>query len=73
MLVSCSCISVLVRSFIWRAFSSKKFVLNCSMFSFGMGFRILGGSLLICDGVCLASSVFGGICSVTGEWSEFRS
>jgi hypothetical protein len=41
------------------------------MFSCGMGFRILGG-LFIFGCVGRASNVLGGICSVTGEWSEFK-
>ncbi len=41
------------------------------MFYCGMGFRILGG-LFISGCVGRASNVLGGICSVTGEWSEFK-
>ena len=60
-----------VNSFIWSVFSSKNSVLNWSMFACGIGFNILGG--LSSVGVGLrAINVFGGICSVTGEWSELR-
>ena len=62
---------MLVSSFICSAFSSKNYVLKISIFSCGMGFRILGGLSIF--GVKLrASRVFGGMCRVTGEWSEFR-
>ena len=62
---------MLVSSFICSAFSSKIFVLKVSIFSCGMGFSILGGLFIV--GVILrASNVFGGMCRVTGEWSEFR-
>ena len=60
-----------VSSFIWSAFSSKNFILNLSIFICGIGFNILGGLSSI-GGMQRASSVFGGICSVTGEWSELR-
>lgn len=41
------------------------------MFSCGMGFRVL--VVLFGVGVVWrASKVFGGICTVIGEWSEFR-
>ena len=41
------------------------------MFSSGIGFRIL--MVLFCvRGSWRANRVFGGICSVTGAWSEFR-
>ena len=66
-----SFLSVFVSSFIWSAFSSKKFVLNFSMLICGMGLSILMG-LSVIGGIHRASSVFGGICSVTGEWSELR-
>ena len=36
-----------------------------------MGFKILGG-LTVVGGRQRASGVFGGMCSVTGEWSELR-
>ena len=62
---------MLVSSLICSAFSSKNVVLNVSMFSCGMGFSILGG-LSIVGGVQRVNSVFGGMCSVIGEWSEFR-
>ena len=71
MSVKCSFDSIVVSSFIWGEFSSKNNILSLSMFSFGMGFRILGGWFVFCC-VGRASSVLGGICSVTGEWSEFR-
>ena len=58
-------------SFIWSAFSTKNYVLHFSMFTCGIGFNILGG-LSVVGGIQRASSVFGGICSVTGEWSELR-
>ena len=35
------------------------------------GVSSLGG-LFVVGGVHRASSVFGGICSITGEWSELR-
>ena len=60
-----------VSSFIWSAFSSKNFVLKFSMLACGMGLSILGGLSVIGD-ITRASSVFGGICSITGEWSELR-
>ena len=62
---------MLVSSFIWSAFSSKNSVLNFSIFVCGMGFSILVG-LFIVGGVHRAINVFGGICRVTGEWSEFK-
>ena len=37
----------------------------------GMGFRILGG-LYVVGGRHRASSVFGRMCNITGEWSELR-
>ena len=58
-------------SLIWRAFSSKNYVLNFSMFASGMGFRIL----VVCFfgiGMGRATSMFGGMCRGTGEWSELR-
>ena len=70
-LVSWFCFKVLVSSFSCGAFSSKNSVLNFSIFVLGMGFRILGG-LSVVAGRHRASSVFGGMCSVTGEWSELR-
>ena len=57
-------------SFICSAFSSKYSILNFSMFSCGMGFRIL--VVLFVIGMGLASKVFGGMYNVTGEWSELR-
>ena len=61
---------MLVSSFICIALSSKNSVLKVSIFSCGMGFSILSGLSI---GVVLrASRVFGGICRVTGEWSEFK-
>jgi hypothetical protein len=69
--VRCSFVSIEVSSFIWREFSSKNSILSFSMLSCGMGFRILGG-LFVLSCVGRAKSVLGGICSVTGEWSEFR-
>ena len=60
-----------VSSFIWSAFSSKKIILNFSILSCGMGLSILG-SLSDIGGTQRAISVFGGICSDTGEWSELR-
>ena len=63
--------SVLVISFIWSVFSSKNSIWKFSMFSCGMGFKILS-ALLVVGGVWRASRMFGGMCSVTGEWSEFR-
>ena len=71
LLVNCSFISIVVSSLIWSEFSSKNSVLKFSMLSCGMGFRILGG-LFVFGCVGRANSVFGGICRVTGEWSEFR-
>jgi hypothetical protein len=65
------CFNVFVSSFNCGAFSSKNSVLNFSIFVRGMGFRILGG-LSVVGGSHRASSVFGGMCSVTGEWSELR-
>ena len=41
------------------------------MFSCGIGFSILF-VLFVVGGVGRASRVFGGMCRVTGEWSEFR-
>ena len=38
----CSFVSIVVSSFICREFSSKNTILSFSMFSCGMGFRILG-------------------------------
>ena len=67
----CSFVSIVVSSFICREFSSKNTILSFSMFSCGMGFRILG-CLFIFGCVGRASNVLGGICSVTGKWSEFR-
>ena len=64
-------IRVFVSSFSCGAFSSKSSILNFSIFICGMGFKILRG-LFIVGGVCRASSVFGGMCSVTGEWYELR-
>ena len=49
----------------------KKYVLNFSIFSSRMGFRILS-VFFIGVGVGRANSMFGGICSVISEWSEFR-
>ena len=69
--VSWSCMRMFVSSFSCGAFSSKNSVLNFSMFICGMGFRILGG-LSVVGGGQRASSVFGGMCSVTGEVSELR-
>ena len=69
--VICSFIRVVVSSLILSVFSSKNFVLNFSILCGGIGFRILGG-ILFCGGVGRAINIFGGICSVTGEWSEFR-
>ena len=69
--VSWSVFSVFVSSFMWSAFSSKYFVLNFSMLAWGMGLSIRGG-LSVIVGISRASNVFGGICSVTGEWSELR-
>ena len=60
-----------VSSFIWSAFSSKNFVLKFSIFACGIGFNILRG-LSVIAGIHRAISVFFGICSVTGEWSELR-
>lgn len=60
-----------ISSFIWSAFSSKNFVLNFLIFTCGIGFKILG-DLSVVGGIQWASSVFGSICSGTGEWSEFR-
>ena len=45
--------------------------MNFSIFVCGMGFKILGG-LSVVGGGRRANSVFGRICSVTGEWSELR-
>ena len=70
-LVSWFCLKMFVSSFSCGAFSSKNSVLKFSIFVCGMGFRILGG-LSVVGGRLLASSVFGGMCSVTGEWSELR-
>ena len=71
MFVSWLFFTMLVSSFICSAFSSKNYVLKVSIFSCGMGFNILGG--LSSVGVILqAINVFGGMCRVTGEWSEFR-
>jgi hypothetical protein len=53
------------------AFSSKNSVLNLSILSCGIGFRIRGGLTAVVGGG-RASNVFGGICSVIGEWSEFK-
>ena len=41
------------------------------MFSCGIGFKILV-VLFVVRGVWRASRVFGGMCRVTGEWSEFK-
>jgi hypothetical protein len=62
---------MLVSSFICSAFSSKNSVLKVSIFSCGMGFNILGGLSIVGVGL-RANSVFGGMCRITGEWSEFR-
>ena len=70
-LVSWFWLKVIVSSFSCGAFSSKNSVLNFSIFVCGMGFRILRG-LSVVGGNILASSVFGGMCSVIGEWSELR-
>ena len=64
--VSCVFVNIVVRSFIWGAFSSKNYVLNLSIFAFGMGFNSLNG-FIVGGGVGRARSVFGGICRVTGE------
>ena len=64
--VNCSIINIVVSSFIWREFSSKNNILNFSMLSCGMGFKILGG-LCIFGCVGRARSVLDGICSMTGE------
>ena len=70
-LVNWFCFKLFVSSFNCGAFCSKNFVFNFSISLCGMGFRILGGLSVV--GVRpLASSVFGGMCSVTGEWSELR-
>ena len=69
--VSWFCIRMFVSSFNCGAFSSKYSVLNFSIFVCGMGFKILGGFSVV-GGRQRASSVFGGMCSVTGEWSELR-
>ena len=58
--------SVFVSSLIWSEFSSKNSVLNFSIFSCGMGFRILVG-LSVIVGMYRAISVFCGMCSDTGE------
>jgi hypothetical protein len=55
-----------VSLFIWREFSSKNNILNFSILSGRMGFRILGG-LFIFGCVGRANSVLGGVCSVIGE------
>ena len=60
-----------VSSFMCRAFSSKNSVLNCSMFSGGIGFNILEG-LSVVVGRLRAINVLCGIFRVTGEWSELR-
>jgi hypothetical protein len=60
-----------VSSFIWSAFSSKNYVLNFPIFVCGIGFNIIGG-LSIVGGIQRASSVFGGMWSVIGEWYELR-
>ena len=41
------------------------------MFSCGVGFRILN-VLLVVGVVWRANRLLGGMCRVTGEWSEFR-
>ena len=63
--------SVLVSSLIWVAFSSKNSVLNFSIFMWGIGLSILG-VLFVAGGIQRAIKVLGGMCSNTGEWSEFR-
>jgi hypothetical protein len=64
-------LNMLLSSFIFSAFSSKNYVLKVLIFLCGMGFNILGGLSIV--GVILrASSVLGGMCRVTGEWSEFK-
>ena len=70
-LVSWFCIKVFVSSFSCGAFSSKNSVLSFSIFICGIGFRILGG-LSVVGGRHRVSSVFGGMCSVIGEWSELK-
>ena len=42
-----SFINIVVSSFIWKEFSSKNSILSFSMFSWGMGFRILGVCLFL--------------------------
>ena len=71
MFVKWSFDNILVSSFIWSAFSSKYSVLNFLIFVWGIGFRIRGG-LIVVGGGLRAIRVFGGMCNVTGEWSEFR-
>ena len=46
-------------------FLRRIIVLKVSIFSCGMGFNIVGVGVR-------ANSMFGGMCRVTGEWSEFR-
>ena len=70
-LVSWFCVRMFVSSFNCNAFSSKNSVLNFSIFSCGIGFKVLGG-LSVVSGRHRASNVFDGMCSVTGEWSELR-
>ena len=62
---------MLVSAFSCSAFCSKNYVLNFLMFSCGMGFSILGGLSSI-GIIQRAIMVFDGMCSVIGEWSEFR-
>ncbi len=62
-----SCIS----SSIWSELFSKNWVWKFSRFSFGIGLSIIGGGS---EGVIgsFAISVFGGIRSCMGRWSELK-
>ena len=55
----------MVRAFICAEFSSKNVILNCSRFSGGIGFSILGGDVYVGDGD-LPISVLCGMWSITG-------
>ena len=55
----------MVSSFTCVVFASKKFILNFSKFSDGIGFSILVG-VIFAGGGGLAISKFWGMCKVTG-------
>jgi hypothetical protein len=58
-----------MRSSMWWELLSKNLIWKCSILSFGMGLRSLGGGSEVMGGG-LAMSVFGGMFRCMGRWSE---